>query len=581
VKKVILTGICSIVLFSLIVISFLTQGLSGHNNSNARAAGNLPPLPSQWPYPTLQLGMVAEPGDGAQIKATAPVGFMYHYLTSGSDTCQWCPWLTWGTSDGTTKSGAYVKNFITDANQNNITPFFTYYNMLSLASYNEGAGEVQVMSDSTKMTSYYNDLKLFYSLAAQSPNKPIILHVEPDLWGYMEQQVSSTDEATTIPAAVASTGLAELSGLPNNAAGFAQAVVKLRDIYAPNVLVVLHESDWGTGIDPHVGTYTDAEITSLATRSANFFNSLNANYDLLADDPLDRDAAYYDLAWHNPNGWWDSNDYHYDLLWLKTLSGLTNKRLMQWQIPVGNTKMRAENNTTNHYQDNHVEKILDVNDKTLINQYLDAGVVAFIFGRGAYEQSDYADSINDGATNFAPLTYHGSTTSISSVLAAAGTPPSLSVDGVTLTTPYAKDDDGGFFRYVAQQYYQLGALSLSTDTGTPTPTPTTTPTPTPTTTPTPALTPDAKILSFRIAKKTANSITIQGTTQGPSKWTIKYGKTTGMTGGQVTESVVGTTHTVMINNLSRYTKYYYQITSNGADGSTVTSSRLSFRTNLR
>ena len=32
----------------------------------------------------------------------------------------------------------------------------------------------------------------------------------------------------------------------------------------------------------------------------------------------------------------------------------------------------------------------------------------------------------------------------------------------TLVTPYAADDDGGFFRWKAWQYYQDGAMSLPT-----------------------------------------------------------------------------------------------------------------------
>ena len=75
-----------------------------------------------------------------------------------------------------------------------------------------------------------------------------MLHVEPDLWGFIEQRASN-DDAATVPAVVASTGLPELAGLPNNVAGFAQAIARLRDRYAPNVLLGYHLSTWGTGND--------------------------------------------------------------------------------------------------------------------------------------------------------------------------------------------------------------------------------------------------------------------------------------------------------------------------------------------
>ena len=50
------------------------------------------------------------------------------------------------------------------------------------------------------------------------------------------------------------------------------------------------------------------------------------------------------------------------------------------------------------------------------------------------------------------------------------TSPSLStIGGVsTLVTPYAADDDGGYFRWRAWAYYQAGALSLSTGPQSPT-----------------------------------------------------------------------------------------------------------------
>jgi hypothetical protein len=68
-----------------------------------------------------------------------------------------------------------------------------------------------------------------------------LLHVEPDFWGYMEQRTSS-DNAATVPAKAAETGLPQLAGLPSTVAGFAQAVVRLRDAYAPNVVLGYHIS---------------------------------------------------------------------------------------------------------------------------------------------------------------------------------------------------------------------------------------------------------------------------------------------------------------------------------------------------
>src|SRR5688572_25573351 len=51
----------------------------------AAAPNALAVLPVGWPD-TLQLGMADSPGGAAAMKATAPFGFRYQYLTGGANT---------------------------------------------------------------------------------------------------------------------------------------------------------------------------------------------------------------------------------------------------------------------------------------------------------------------------------------------------------------------------------------------------------------------------------------------------------------------------------------------------------------
>src|SRR5262249_9009543 len=145
---------------------------------------------------------------------------------------------------------------------------------------------------------------------------------------------------------------------------------------------------------------------------------------------------------------------------LGKFSTTSGKRLVMWQIPFGNTKMRAQNNTWGHYQDNRVEWLLDDATRAHLTAYRDAGVVAFLFGGGADGVTCACDAAGDGVTNPAPI---GGNT-MASQSAAKGTAPSqTTVGGVpTLVTPYAADDDGGYFRWRVWAYYQAGALGLST-----------------------------------------------------------------------------------------------------------------------
>jgi hypothetical protein len=84
--------------------------------------------------------------------------------------------------------------------------------------------------------------------------------------------------------------------------------------------------------------------------------------------------------------------------------------------------------------------------------------VAFLFGGGAGGTTCACDGQQDGVTNPAPI---GGNV-MASEQAAAGTAPVQVMRGSTptLVTPYAADDDGGFFRWRAWRYYQDGAMVL-------------------------------------------------------------------------------------------------------------------------
>ena len=262
-----------------------------------------------------------------------------------------------------------------------------------------------------------------------------------------------------MPAKVSETGIAALQGLPSNVAGFAQAVVKLRDTYAPNVTLAYHLSVWGTNVDIAISDPPDATVDALAVRAANFYKSLGANFDLSFAEFSDRDAAFKQYVYGDGGAsWWNAADFGRSTRFLGGFSSSTGKRLVMWQIPLGNTRMRSQNNTWGHYQDNRVEWLLDEPARTHLTAYRNAGVVAFLFGGGAGGVTCACNADNDGVTN--PAAISGNT--IASELAAAGTPPAQVTRGTvpTLVTPYAADDDGGFLRWKAYAYYQAGALPL-------------------------------------------------------------------------------------------------------------------------
>ena len=92
------------------------------------------------------------------------------------------------------------------------------------------------------------------------------------------------------------TGLPELAGLPSNVSGFARAIVKLRDTYAPNVLLGYHISVWGTRNDIALSNPSDATVDMLAGRAAAFYTSLAAKFDIAFAEFSDRDSGYLPVS---------------------------------------------------------------------------------------------------------------------------------------------------------------------------------------------------------------------------------------------------------------------------------------------
>jgi hypothetical protein len=409
------------------------------------------PLPSGWPA-RVELGLADSPGGAAAMRQTAPFAFRYQYLVGGVNTGS--GWATWN------PNGDFAKFYIQDSVASAIIPVFTYYQIRQSSPGSGNSSEIDAvvgnLGNTSTMTAYYNDLKLFMQKAGEFPAQKVVLHVEPDLWGYVQLRATG-DNAQSVTARVSETGLSELTGLPSNVSGFARAIVRLRDTYAPNVVLGYHVSVWGTGNDIALSNPSDATVDSLATRAANFYKSLAANFDIAFAEFSDRDSAFYQFV-YGDNGahWFDAGDFTRLARFLKGFSTGANKRIVMWQIPLGNTRMRAQNNTAGHYQDNRTEWFLDEAARTHLTAYRDAGVVAFLFGGGATDTTCACDAKGDGVTN--PAAINGN-----NIVSQTGTgTPALANN--TLTTPYAANDDGGFFRWKAWQYYRDGAMPLAVST---------------------------------------------------------------------------------------------------------------------
>jgi hypothetical protein len=382
------------------------------------AATKLPALPKGWPR-MLQIGLTDAPGGAAALRRSAPFGFRYQYLAGGANTGS--GWSTWN------PDGTFVTRYVAESRKAHVIPVFSYYMLLQSkpAGGDELHADLANLRNASTMGAYWADLTLFFK-RAKGP-APVVLHVEPDLWGYI-QQGATGDDAATVPAVVP-------DGKPQTAAGFAQEIVALRNRLAPNVILAYHMSGWGTKHDIVYEDPPDATARAYAARSARFYRSLGARFDLSFEDYSDRDAGFYRVQQGNPNTWFKAGDFHRHLLYAQTFVAQARIRMAVWQIPLGNTKMRAVNDTWGHFQDNRVQWLLDDPSRAHLRAYARAGVVGFLFGGGADGTTCACDARKDGVTNPQP------------------------VDGNTRRSLSA-DDDGGFFRDRVGGYYRKGAIRL-------------------------------------------------------------------------------------------------------------------------
>ena len=365
------------------------------------AAPKLPSAPAHWPH-TLQIGVADGPGGAAALRRAAPFGFRYQYLAGGVNTGS--GWSTWN------PNGTFASMYAQDSWAHGVMPVFTYYMLLQSkpGGGDEAHADLTNLRNSSTMSAYWADVKLLFSRVRGS--KPVVVHVEPDLWGYLEQ-----------------------AGDAGLASSFAQQWVKLRDSAAPNVILAYHMSGWGTKHDIVYEDPPDATVRAYAAQSASFYRSLHAHFDLSFEDFSDRDAGFYAKQSGNPRTWFTPADFRRHLLYAQTFIRLAGLRMVAWQIPLGNTVMRSMNNTWDHFQDNRVQWILG--SRAHLRAYAAAGFIGFMFGRGADGATCACDAAKDGVTNPAPI--NGNTRIATSA-----------------------DDDGGLFKSLARSYYAHHALPL-------------------------------------------------------------------------------------------------------------------------
>jgi hypothetical protein len=389
-----------------------------------------------------------------------PFDYAYQYLAAGVNTGS--GWQTWN------ENAQFPLWYAQGAAARGYIPVFPYYMLLqsngTCGSCGEAQKDLSNLENPSTMNAYYADFaKLMQRLGTGTHDQiagfgqTAIVHVEPDLSGYAQQAVldntkcyahctGTGNDPALLKASVASSGHPAVSGYPNTFKGFNNALSHLRDLYAPNVLLAFHVSNWAVLHDVGSSTDPSLDVTALGNQAGAFAAASGVSsapagtstYDLVFNDVADRDAGYYKYVLGR-DAFWDRNNvrlphFHRWEQFVSAVNQTTGRPMLVWQVPLGNQWFQTMNNSDGHYQDNRAEYFF-----SHLPELRDAGIVGLLFGAGNAGSTTNDDGKADGITN----------------------PPSFcSTDGVSSGSicnnhaAASSDDDGGFLRMQSAAYFQ-------------------------------------------------------------------------------------------------------------------------------
>lgn len=352
----------------------------------------------------LLVGLFENPGQAWMKNSGVPWNARYCYITKG-----WVNNWGWGAYDG-----AFALGFMRESDGMGAVPALEFYQMNGEA----GGGEDRFWAktqDAALMKAYFGDFKILMQ-RAKDFGKPVYVLIEADGSGFLQAQTGGNPNAA---AAVASTGMPELAGLPNTVAGWGQAFLAIKKaVGASNAFLGMHVSGWASGKDLLAWDVT-ASLQPEVDKVHGFLaalglaaNATGITYDALVSDPSDRDADWYRLVVQDGGAhWWDASDaasinarsFNRYREWLRLWRAKSGKPWVLWQIPLGNSNhLNVDNNggPREGYQDNRPEYFLGTGGLARSQAFADAGVIALLFGAGMGGMSSYGNDIYTDGKSF-------------------------------------------------------------------------------------------------------------------------------------------------------------------------------------
>jgi len=286
----------------------------------------------------------------------------YRYLCGGYGNAN-PNWRGWDSPDGT-----YVDIVIRTAQELGAIPMFTYYQLaLELERKNTGIFMAH------HLRQYVADLKVMFTHIA-SFDIPVIVHLEPDFFGYLQQQEIDPNTTRTVE---------RVEGFPATVTGLMMGIVAMGKRIAPKVKIGYSASRWGRWFSP---TDPNADIKQYAYEVADFLKSMGTDEtDFITLEISDRDAGFYETQGQNDRYFDESNQklphYKARLEWNKAVSERLGLPYIMWQLPLG-VPSDTPSGSPLHYRDNAVHYLF-----RHVQDVIDSGGFGMVFGPGAAGQT--------------------------------------------------------------------------------------------------------------------------------------------------------------------------------------------------
>jgi hypothetical protein len=302
--------------------------------------------------------------------ANGQLDIRYTYLVGNADPGS--SWTKWNSPDG-----EFAAIAARTADQRGAIPMFDMYEFAA-----DGDGNFAIVNDATFMQRYWADLQLLAD-KLKAFNKPAIVHIEPDFWGYAQANATGGDPTKfAAKVKIAPT----CSDLADDLTGLARCAIRIFRTTSPKAVVGLHASQWAA---------YDAKGKPDGAAVGRFLAQVaGGQADYVATDPLDRDAgcfeakpAEFDCGRGDTTGWyWDetnttSPNFKDYLAWSKAMRDAAGVPMMWWQTPLG-VPSSSPGGTANKYRDNRVRYLF-----SHVREFIEAGGFAACFGAGAKGQT--------------------------------------------------------------------------------------------------------------------------------------------------------------------------------------------------